>query len=205
MNVVEIISSLEALYISYGYSIVFLSSLIEITPMGWTIPGGVLLAAGGFFAYSGRLSLLGVLIFSWLGAWATFILAYLLGNKIGYRVVKRLKQEKNAEKAKALLLSHGGVILTTSMMANLTRFWVAFVAGAEDYNPFKFLFYSAAASLTWSSLMVVVGYLAGSERVQLESALTKLGIVAWVLFLGVAVFIFLKARKEFKHLKGEVK
>lgn len=203
MNAVEIISSLEALYLSYGYLIVFLSSLIEITPLGWTIPGGVLLAAGGFFAYSGRLSLLGVIVFSWLGAWATFIFAYLLGNKIGYRVVKRLRQEKNAERAKTLLQKHGGMILTTSMMANLTRFWVAFVAGAEDYNFFKFLFYSAAASLTWSSLMVVIGYLAGSERVHLESSLARLGLVAWILFAVSGAFIFWKARKEFKHFKGE--
>jgi membrane protein DedA with SNARE-associated domain len=91
------------------------------------------------------------------------------------------------------------------MMANLLRFWTAFVAGVENYNFFKFLFYSGAASLTWSSLMVVVGYLAGSERVQLESALAKLGIGAWILFLLVGVLIYLRAKKEFRHFKGEAK
>jgi len=205
MGTLELIQGLEAIYVSYGYSIVFLSSFIEITPMGWSIPGGALLAAGGFFAYSGKLSLLGVLVFSWFGAWLTFIFAYLLGNRIGYSLVKKLKQEDNAEKAKALLQKHGGVILTTSMMANLLRFWTAFVAGAEDYSFFKFLFYSAGASLTWSSLMVVVGYLAGSERVQFESALAKLGVGAWIIFLLVGVVIFLKTKKEFRHFKGVTK
>jgi membrane protein DedA with SNARE-associated domain len=205
MGTLELIQRLEALYVSYGYTIIFLGSFIEITPMGWSIPGGALLAAGGFFAYSGRLSLLGVLLFSWFGAWLTFIISYLLGAKIGYPLAKKLKQEENAEKAKALLEKHGGVILTTSMMANLLRFWTAFVAGVENYNFFKFLFYSGAASLTWSSLMVVVGYLAGSERVQLESALAKLGIGAWILFLLVGVLIYLRAKKEFRHFKGEAK
>jgi len=205
MGTLELVQKLEAVYVLYGYSIVFFSSLIEITPMGWSIPGGALLAAGGFFAYSGKLSLLGVLVFSWLGAWLTFIFAYLLGSKVGYSLVKRLKQEENAQKAKALLEKHGGVILTTSMMANLLRFWTAFVAGAEDYSFFKFLFYSAAASLTWSSLMVVVGYLAGSERVQLESALAKLGVGAWVLFLLVGFAIYLRTKKEFRHFKEGVK
>jgi len=205
MGTLEIIQGLEAIYVSYGYFIVFVSSFIEITPMGWSIPGGVLLAAGGFFAYSGKLSLLGVLVFSWFGAWLTFIIAYLLGSKVGYALVKILKQEDNAKKAKSLLQKHGGVILTTSMMANLLRFWTAFMAGAENYSFFKFLFYSAGASLTWSSLMVVVGYLAGSERIQLESALAKLGLGAWILFFLVGIAIFLKTRKEFRHFKGKVK
>lgn len=49
-------------------------------------PDGALLAVGGFYAFSGKLSLFGILLFSWLGAWSTFILAYLLGNSIGRRV-----------------------------------------------------------------------------------------------------------------------
>jgi len=195
MGTLEIINKLELIYLSWGYTIVFLSSLIEITPMGWSIPGGALLAVGGFFAYSGKLSLLGVLVFSWLGAWMTFIFAYLLGNKLGYTLTKRFKQEENVEKAKVLLEKHGGVILTTSMLANFLRFWTAFVAGAEDYNIFKFLFYSAAASLTWSSLMVVVGYLAGSERVHLESALAKLGLGSWLIFLLIGAFVYWKVKK----------
>lgn len=205
MGTLELIQKLEAFYLTYGYTIVFLGSFIEITPMGWSIPGGALLATGGFFAYSGRLSLLGVLLFSWFGAWLTFIIAYLLGAKVGYSLVKKLKQEETADKAKALLEKHGGVILTTSMMANLLRFWTAFVAGAENYSFFKFLFYSAGASLTWSSLMVVVGYLAGSERVQLESAMARLGLGSWILFVLIGLAIYLRTKKEFRRFKGESK
>ena len=201
MDILVLMKKLEIFYMLYGYTIVFLSSFIEISPAGWTIPGGVLLALGGFYAYSGKLSLFGILLFSWLGAWSTFILAYLLGNSTGYFFVKKLRQEKNAEKAKILLEKHGGTILTTSMMANLTRFWVAYIAGVEGYNFLKFFFYSAAASLTWSSLMVVVGYLAGSERVRLEEALAKLGILSWLFFFVVVVFLYLRAREGFRSVK----
>lgn len=201
MEITSLIKQLEVFYIYYGYTIVFLASLIEISPAGWTIPGGILLALGGYFAYSGELSLLGILLFAWFGAWSTFILAYLLGYSTGYRLVAKLKQEKNAQRAKNLLERHGATILTTSMMANFTRFWVAYIAGAEGYNFIRFFFYSAAASLTWGSLMVVVGYLAGSERVHLESALSRLGFLSWFLFLAVVVFIFFKARQEFKNTK----
>lgn len=201
MGILDLINAVEGIYVLYGYSIAFLASLIEISPMGWTIPGGALLALGGFYAYSGKLSLLGILIFSWLGAWSTFVLAYLLGNSTGYALVKKLHQEDKAKKAKILLERHGATILTTSMMANFTRFWVAYIAGAENYSFLRFFFYSAVASLTWSSLMVVVGYLAGSERAQLEWAVARLGILSWLIFAAVMIFLYLKARKEFKSVK----
>ncbi len=172
---------------SMCYPVVFISSFIEITPLGWTIPGGTILSVAGFFSYGGGISLVKIILFGWLGAWTTFLIAYFLGYKSGYKLVKRLGIQKSSERAKALLKNHGGVILTTSMMANLTRFAIAYVAGAQKYSPFKFIFYSAAASLTWTSLMVIVGYLAGSERQNLERGIAGLGILGWV-FLGIATF-----------------
>jgi len=201
MEILVLINKLEVFYTYWGYTIVFLSSLIEISPAGWTIPGGALLALGGYYAYSGELSLFGILLFAWLGAWSTFILAYLLGYSTGYGLVKKFKQEKNALRAKSLLEKHGATILTTSMMANFTRFWVAYIAGAESYSFIRFLFYSAVASLTWGSLMVVVGYLAGSERVRLEATLSRLGVLSWILFLAIIIFVYVKARQEFKKSK----
>ena len=203
MGILDLINAVEGIYLLYGYTIAFLASLIEISPMGWTIPGGTLLALGGFYAYSGKLSLLGILLFSWLGAWSTFILAYLLGNSTGYALVKKFRQEEKAKKAKLLLERHGATILTTSMMANFTRFWVAYIAGTEGYSFLRFLFYSAVASLAWSSLMVVVGYLAGSERARLQWVLAKLGILSWIIFAAVGIFLYLMARRDFKAVKQE--
>lgn len=201
MNAVELIKLLEEVYSQHGYSIIFLASFIEISPLGWAIPGGMLLAIGGFYAYSGRLSLFGVLLFSWLGAWSTFILAYLLGNSSGEALIKKLKQERTAERAKILLNKYGAPILTTSLMANFTRFWVAYIAGVQKFSFIKFLFYSGAASLTWASLMVVIGYIVGSERLQLEGLLSKLGILSWVLFAVAAYTVYFFSLREFKNIK----
>lgn len=199
---IGLITKLESFYLQYGYLAVFFSAFVETSPLGWAIPGGLILAGGGFYAYGGNISLLGILLSSWTGTWLTFLLAYALGNKTGLSLVKKLRQEKNVQKARLLLKRHGGTILTTSLMANLTRFWVAYVAGLQKYSPPRFLFYSGAASLTWSSLMVVVGYLAGSERENLETGLASLGVLAWV-FVFLALFVaYKKVKKEFKQVKG---
>ncbi len=201
MDALEIILKLETFYLAYGYLIVFLSSFIEISPMGWTIPGGALLAAGGFFAYGSQVSLMGILVFGWAGAWLTFLLAYFIGRQTGYQLITKFKQQKNAERAKTLLEKQGGVILTTSMLSNFTRFMVAYIAGAQHYNFVRFLFYSASAALAWSSIFIIVGYFAGSERGKLETSIAKLGILSWILVIVAALVVYFKARKEFGQLK----
>ena len=202
MDISSLIVFLERLFSLYGYPLVFVSSFIEITPLGWTIPGGTILSVAGFFSYGGSVSLSKIILFGWLGSWSTFLLAYLLGFKSGYKFVKKLRIQKSSARAKILLKNHGGVILTTSMMANLTRFAVAYVAGAQKYSPTKFVFYSGAASLTWTSLMTVVGYLAGSERQNLERAIAGLGLLGWA-FLGIAAgAIYLVNKKERKETKS---
>ena len=205
MDAITLITKLEDFYLAYGYPMVFLSGLIEISPLGWTIPGGLVVAGGGFYAYGGKISLLGILVASWLGAWLTFLMAYILGNKTGMFLVKKLRQEKNAARAKLLLKRHGPTILTTAMLANLTRFWVAYIAGAQGYSLVRFIFYSGVASLAWSSLMVIIGYLAGSGRQNLEAGLAGLGILSWALALPAMGIIYLKTRKEFKQFKEEEK
>lgn len=203
MEAKEIITLLEGFYKNYGYLILFLGSFIETSPLGWTIPGGLIVAAGGFFAYGGGISLYLTIIAAWLGMWATFVIAYFLGSKTGGGLIKRFKQEKNAQRAKRLLENHGPSILTTSLMANLTRFWVAYVAGSQKFNFLRFLFYSAAASLTWTGFLVAVGYLAGAERGNIEAGLTKLGILSWGLFLLALFFIYWHSRQGYEDFKRD--
>jgi membrane-associated protein len=203
MQTIELINQIENFYATYGYPLVFLFSLAEITPFGFAIPGGTVLIVGGFFAYEGKVNLFGIITSGWLGTWTTFLMAYFLGYKTGYWLVKKLKQQKNAKRAKRLLDNHGAVILTTSMLANLTRFWVAYMAGQQKHKFSKFLLYSGAASLTWSSLMTVAGYLAGSGRQNLERVIARLGVAAWVFVIFVFFIVYVLAKKEFKQYKGE--
>jgi membrane protein DedA with SNARE-associated domain len=206
MEIATLISRAEIFYQNFGYLTAFFGSLMEMTPLGWTVPGGAILMLGGFFAFGGKISLAGIVIAGWLGAWTSFAAAYILGCKSGMWLVKKFRQEKNAALAKHLLNKHGGKILTTSMLANLTRFWMAYIAGTEKYHFLRFLFYSGAASLTWTSLMVIVGFLAGIERKNLEGWVAGLGVFAWVLFviaLGLIIWSIKKEYKKFTEVKSE--
>jgi membrane protein DedA with SNARE-associated domain len=198
----SLIQKLEEFYLSYGYPVVFFGSLIEATPIAWIFPGGLIVAIGGFYAYSGKLSLAGVLIFGFLGELLSFLLAYYLGFKrVG--LIRLLKQEKNAARVGRVFEKHGPWVLTTSMLAGLTRFFVSYVAGQQKYSFIKFVFYASVASLAWTSIVAVLGYLAGAERELFEKAIKGLGVFGWLLLiLAIGIFI-LKAKKEFKEFSGE--
>lgn len=201
MSVNEIILVGEHFYVSWGYLIAFLATFIETSPLGFTIPGGLLVALGGFYSQTQQISFYGIIIFAFLGMLATFVMAYILGLKTGQALVKKFHQEKNARRAKALLTNHGPVILTTSLLANMTRFWVAYVAGIQRYPFFKFLFYASAASLTWSSLLTIIGALAGQQRASLETGLARVGILAWGLLVIALFVIYKKSKEEYETFK----
>ena|SRR3990172_44616 len=201
METLDLINNIEKIYLNWGNIIIFISSLVETSPIGFTIPGGFVVALGGFFSYGNKLNLAGVILSGTLGMLTTFLAAYFLGRKTGFQLAKKFHQQKYFELAKRLLENHGPTILTTSLLASLTRFWIAYVAGSQSYNIFKFIFYASVSSLTWNSLLVTVGYLAGSEREELESGVAKLGILSWGILLLTLGIIYIKTRKEFLEIK----
>lgn len=204
MDINLILDTITVLFEKFGFIFIFFGSLIEITPLGWAIPGGVILLIAGYLSNGNpNLPFIPIILYGSLGAWLAFNLAYFLGNKSGMWLVNKLHQQKNAEFAKRMLKNNGPAILTTSMLANLTRFWISYIAGVEKYNFLKFNLYASIASITWVSLMTVLGFLAGYEKEYLKRIISGVGILAWI-FLAVAIFVIVKSiRHEYHHFKKD--
>jgi membrane-associated protein len=203
---------IELVFADYGYTFIFLGTLIETTPFGWMIPGALLASLGGFYAFEGPLRLSLVIICAFSGMFVTLLGAYFIGDKTGLRLAKFLNQEKNAHTAKVLLEKHGAVILTTALLANVTRFWIAYIAGSQKYNFYKFMLYASIASLAWVSLLVTIGYIAGTGRHSIERGLAQAGIFSWIFVFVAGGLIYWKikdeikdAQKDFEHKQKEAK
>lgn len=204
MDLLKVLDLISIVFEQYGYPIIFLGSLIEITPLGWVVPGGAILFIAGYLSNGNvNMPLIPIILWGTLGSWIAFILSYLLGHKTGMWLVEKLKQQKNARFAKSLLKKNGGVILTTSMLANLTRFWISYIAGVDKYNFWKFNLYAFISSLSWVSLMTLIGFFAGYEKENLRKITSSIGIIAWV-FLAVAIFVIYRSIKhEYKHFQED--
>lgn len=204
MDLLSLLDEIALLFEKFGYPIIFFASLIEITPLGWAVPGGAILLVAGYLSNGNQnIPLVPIIIWGTLGTWLAFVLAYLLGSKTGMWLVNKLHQQKNANFAKKVLKNNGPAILTTSMMANLTRFWISYIAGVEKYNLIKFNLYAFFASLSWVSMIVFLGYFTGYEKENLRKITSSVGVLAWI-FLGVAIFIIYKSiKKEYKNFKED--
>lgn len=204
MDLLQTLDTLALLFEQWGYPLIFLGSLIEITPLGWAVPGGAILLIAGYLSNGNQnLPLIPIIVWGTLGTWVAFILAYILGSKTGMWLVNKLNQQNNATLAKRVLKNNGPAILTTSMMANLTRFWISYIAGVEKYNLVKFNLYAFFASLSWVSMIVLLGYFAGYEKENLRKITSSIGVLAWVL-LSIAMFvIFRSIKKEYKKFKED--
>lgn len=203
MNTIEIVQNIKILFDKFGLIIVFLTSFIEITPFGWTVPGGLIIAVASFFSHPNVYLFTKIIIAAWLGAYLSLIGGYMLGKRTGYWLVKKLKQEKNAQRAKNLLKKNGAIVLTSSMLANLTRFWTAYVAGIDGYSFYRFLVYSAVASLGWVSLVAFIGFIAGAERGQVEAIISKLGILSWVLIVIALIVILISIKQDKEEFENQ--
>jgi membrane protein DedA with SNARE-associated domain len=205
MDLLQTFDLIAILFEKWGYLIIFLGSLIEITPLGWAVPGGAILVVAGYLSNGNpNLPLVPIIIWGSVGTWLAFMLAYFLGNKTGMWLVNKLHQQKNAVFAKRILKNNGAAVLTTSMMANLTRFWISYIAGVERYNLIKFNLYAFFASLSWVSMIVFLGYFAGFEKENLKSLTRNIGILAWVFLIIAIVVIYRSIKNEYKHFKEDL-
>lgn len=204
MDLLSLLDLLALLFEQWGYPIIFFTSLIEITPLGWAVPGGAILVIAGYLSNGNpNMPLIPIIVWGTLGAWIAFLLAYGLGRKTGMWLVDKLHQQKNARFAKSLLQKNGGVILTTSMLANLTRFWISYIAGVDKYSFLKFNLYALTSSLSWVSLMTLLGFFAGYEKENLKKLTSGIGILAWV-FLALAMFVIYRSIKhEYEHFQKD--
>lgn len=204
MELLQILDILATVFEKWGLIVVFLGSLIEITPLGWAVPGGAILLIAGYLSNGNiNIPLSPIIIWGVLGTWVAFNLAYFLGSKTGMWLVNKLHQQKNAAFAKRVLKNNGATILTTSMLANLTRFWISYIAGVEGYPFVKFNLYAFFASLSWVSMIVFLGYFAGFEKENLKVLVRNVGMLAWVFLIIAAVFIYRAIKHEYKHFKDD--
>lgn len=201
MQVNELIDLLEQVFLNWWWAIVFVSALLEMSPLGWVMPGGMLVVVSAFFAWGSPNLLIGIIILSTLGGVTSFSIAYYLGQKTGNSFVKKLHQEKVAKRAEKILNNNGPVVLTTSMMAGIIRFWAAYVAGSQKYSFWKFIKYATISSFTWTCVIAIVGYIAGSSREVLQHSLAALGILSWMLVaLSIAVIV-ISAKRERQEIE----
>lgn len=162
-----------------GYlGIAFLMFLDNVFP---PIPSEIIMPSAGYTAAKGELTLIGVIIAGSIGSLLAAALLYWIGRKIPqqhlFSIIERYGKYlridvADLEKSLAWFEKYGHRIVFFGRMIPAVRSLISIPAGMSNMPFRKFMAYSAAGTIIWTTFLAYIGYHFG-ENPALMSAITQ--------------------------------
>ncbi len=187
MNINHLIST-------YGYLAVFL--FVALESLGIPLPGETALIAAG--TYAGRTGNLSPWLIFLVASAAAIIgdnLGYLIGDKGGYRLLRRYGHYIRVDESKMkigryLFDEYGGRVVFFGRFVSILRTYAAFLAGTNRMRWRHFLVCNAAGGILWSAIYTFASYAAGSTIHRFSGvANIILGVVAVIVILATILVV----------------
>ncbi|GAA5631698.1 putative membrane protein Rv2637 [Acinetobacter calcoaceticus] len=148
-----------------GYlGIAFLMFLDNVFP---PIPSEIIMPSAGYTASKGELTLIGVIMAGSAGSILAAMLLYWIGRKVPQQRLFKLTerygkylriQVSDLEKALDWFNKHGHRIVFFGRMIPAVRSLISIPAGMSKMPFAKFMFYSIAGTLIWTSFLAYLGF-----------------------------------------------
>ncbi|MCH7314882.1 DedA family protein [Acinetobacter sp. ANC 3882] len=175
------------------------------------IPSEIIMPTAGYTASKGELTLIGVIIAGSVGSILAAMLLYWVGRKVPQqrlfnfieRYGKYLRiQVADLEKALTWFNKHGHRIVFFGRMIPAVRSLISIPAGMSRMPFAKFMFYSIAGTVIWTSFLAYLGF-HFSENQALMSAIMQR--ISYLILAIVILYIAWWALKKFYLVKSEQK
>jgi Uncharacterized membrane-associated protein len=162
-------------------------------------PGESLLIAEAFMAASGKLHILPLLLFAWLGAVLGDNIGYLIGRFGGRSVVLRSGRYLGLNVTHLMRVEHffaryGGWLVTFARFVTLLRQLNGIVAGLAEMPWWRFLAFNALGAALWVGAWGLGAYYLGKRIAEPLALLKQLEPYMWVIgaiaVVGVVIYLF---------------
>jgi|SRR5436305_121791 membrane protein DedA with SNARE-associated domain len=203
----SILDLLRNAVVQYGYWAVGAALLLENA--GVPVPGETILLLASFLAYSQH-----ELRLPWIIAVAT--IAATLGDNLGFALgyyggrplllrYQSIFRIKNATitRGEELFAKYGALTVFFARFVFGMRIVAGPMAGVLRMSWRKFLIFNFLGALVWVTVISSVGYLFGRHWNRLEEGLKRFDIVALVLVLLVAAFLWWRNRNNGAQASGK--
>jgi membrane protein DedA with SNARE-associated domain len=178
----------------YGYWLVVV--LVFAEGVGLPLPGETaLVTAAAFSAQSHRLSIIGVILASIVGAAGGGCGGYWIGRAGGLPFLQRhgrhigITKERIAS-ARKFFTEHGPKAVFAARFIAILRMFAGVLAGVTDMRFWLFFLWNALGAIVWSVLFGTLGYEFGNNLPWLERVIgrTSLIVLGVVLVIGLIVW-----------------
>lgn len=185
----------------YGYAIVVV--LVFAEGVGLPLPGETaLVTAAAFSAQSHRLSIIGVILASIVGATGGGCGGYWIGRAGGLPFLQRhgrrigITKERIAS-ARKFFTEHGPKAVFAARFIAILRMFAGVLAGVTDMPFWLFFLWNALGAIAWSLFFGILGYEFGNNLPWLERVIgrTSLIVLGVVLAIGLVVWHGRRSKK----------
>jgi membrane protein DedA with SNARE-associated domain len=176
----------------YGYGIVVVLVLAE--GIGLPLPGETaLITAAAVAAQSHRLSIIGVVLASFVGAAGGGVGGYWIGSAGGLpfleqhgRVIGMTKAR--IARARRFFTEHGPKAVFFARFVAILRMFAGLFAGVTHMRLGIFLLWNALGALAWSILFGALGYVFGNNLPRFEHLVGRTSLIVFVVVVLVGIF-----------------
>ena len=178
---------------SYGYAIVVV--LVFAEGVGLPLPGETaLLTAAAVAAQSHRLTIIGVIIASFLGAAGGGVGGYWIGKSGGLAFLERRGRiigitKERITRARKFFTEHGPKAVFFARFIAILRMFAGLLAGVTKMRLGIFMLWNALGALVWSILFGALGYVFGNNLPRLEHLVGRTSLIAFVMVVLVGIIV----------------
>ncbi|WDZ50502.1 DedA family protein [Acinetobacter vivianii] len=184
-----------------GYlGIAFLMFLDNVFP---PIPSEIIMPSAGYTASKGELTLIGVIMAGSAGSILAAMLLYWVGRKVPqqrlFKLIERYGkylriQVSDLEKALDWFNKHGHRIVFFGRMIPAVRSLISIPAGMSKMPFAKFMFYSIAGTLIWTSFLAYLGFHFSQNQALMSLIMQRISTIILVI---VILYLLWWAIKKF--------
>ncbi len=191
---------LQHLIDQYGYAIVVV--LVFVEGVGLPLPGETaLVTAAAFSAQSHRLSIIGVILASIVGATAGGCGGYWIGRAGGLPLLERHGRHLGITKerigrARKFFTEHGPKAVFAARFIAILRMFAGVLAGVTDMRFGVFFLWNALGAIAWSLLFGTLGYEFGNKLPWLEHVIGRTSLIVLGVILVVGLIVWHRHRSK---------
>jgi membrane protein DedA with SNARE-associated domain len=195
----EIAQSIVQAIGDMGYMGIFLLMFLEST--FFPFPSEIIMVPAGYLAFKGEMNLYIIILVGILGSITGALLNYYLAMIFGRKFILKYGKyffikEETLAKLDTFFSKHGEISTFTGRLIPGIRQLISLPAGLARMNIAKFSFYTALGAGIWVVVLVIVGYLVGSNEALISEYLKSATLVALISVILITVFYVMRNKKR---------
>jgi len=201
----DIATSLVSLIGDMGYWGIFLLMFLEST--FFPFPSEIIMIPAGYLAHQGEMNIYIVVLVGIFGSVAGALFNYYLALHFGRRfIVKYGKyvfvKEETLDKLEAFFSKHGELSTFNGRLIPGIRQLISLPAGLARMNIAKFALYSGLGAGIWVLVLVVLGYILGSNEELISEYLQIATVITLISVCFITLFYIIRNKRR-KEILGE--